>query len=277
MDTRLSELAKKNDEEAKEYFRFIKGATKDRSYFSDALDWYFFRYVSPICDRTLLIFGATVAAVVLYFLIQMVNGAFPLVVKNPVFIRSEDQTKHFPMLINLKPKKGQEGYDVGIKTADESFAKYLLSYYVKNREGYDFSKAKIDDVNKKFNHIKNLSSASEYRNFQAVMSRDNFNSPIHNFGLDIKKTISIDSVIFSRSQPKDFATKAREYLSNKIPTEASVRFTAHVKSTNSRGESKIEKERYLAKIEFAFGGINPNSKNGVLNFTVNGYTLYRIK
>jgi type IV secretory pathway component VirB8 len=277
MEKRLTELAKENSEEAKEYFQFIKSATRDRSYFNDALDWYLFRYIAPICDRTLLIFGAMIAAVVLYFLIQLVEGAFPLVVQDPIFIRAGDQSREFPSLIQLKPKSGKIGYDPEIRTADESFAKYLLSYYVKNREGYDFSKAEIEEVNKKFNRIRNLSSASEYRNFQTVMNKDNPNSPIRNFGLDIAKTIEIDSVKFSRNDPKDFTTKAREYLSSKIPTAVEIRFTATTKTKNSEEEIKAEKERFLAKINFTFAGIDKDVTNGTVNFAINSYVLYKIK
>ncbi|MBU6140069.1 MAG: hypothetical protein KGP29_00735 [Proteobacteria bacterium] len=277
MHKRLSELAKENNEEAKEYFHFIKSSVKNRSYFNDALDWYLFRYISPICDRTLLIFGSIVAAVVMYFLIQMINSAFPLVVKEPIFIRSVDQTQSFPSLVGLKPKKGQEGYDPELRNVDEAYAKYLISSYVKDREGYDFSKAEIEDVNKKFNHIRNLSSASEYRNFQALMSKDNPNSPIRNFGLNIVKSIEIDSVRFVRNDPKDLATKARLYLSNKIPTEVEVRFTAIIKTTDDKEETSIEKERYLAKINFTFDGVNKDIKSGVLNFVVNTYALYKVK
>ncbi len=274
---RLSELARENNEEAKEYFHFIKNSVNNRSYFNDALDWYLFRYISPICDRTLLIFGAIIAAVVLYFLVQLVESAFPLVVQEPIFIRSVDQTKNFPNLIGLKPKKGKEGYDPELRTVDEAYAKYLITSYVKDREGYDFSKAEIEDVNKKFNHIRNLSSASEYRNFQAVMSKNNPSSPIRNFGLNIVKSIEIDSVKFIRNDPQDLATKARQYLSNKIPTEVEVRFTATIKTTNDKEETSTEKERYLAKINFTFEGVNKDTKSGVLNFAVNTYALYKVK
>lgn len=278
MEKRLSELAKEKNEEAQEYFEFIKNSTRDKSYFKDALDWYLFRYVSPICDRTLLIFGSAIAAVVLYFLVQLVESAFPLVVQEPIFIRSVDQTRYFPNLIEVKPKKGNDGYDPEVKTVDEAYAKYLLSYYVKDREGYDFRKAEVDDVNKKFRHMRNLSSASEYRNFQAIMNKDNPNSPILNFGLNVVKTIEIDSVKFSRKEGSDFATKARIYLSNNIPTQAEVRFTATTKTVNEDNQNiDTQKDRFLAKINFTFDGVNKDAKSGPLNFAVNSYTLYKVK
>ena len=277
MDKRLSELARENNEEAKEYFEFIKDSVRDKSYFKDALDWYLFRYVSPICDRTILLFGTIVSAVVLYLLIQLISGAFPLVVKKPIFIKSYDQTQYFPSLVDLKPKKGKEGYDPEVKTVDEAYAKYLLSYYVKDREGYDFSKAEVEEVNKKFNHMRNLSSASEYRNFQVIMSKDNPTSPIRNFGINVVKTITIDSVKFIRVEGTDLASKARLYLTNNIPTKAEIRFTAITKTTDDDQNVTTEKERYLAKIDFTFGGIKKDSQNEPLDFAVNTYSLYKIK
>lgn len=278
MEKRLPELAKERSEEAQEYFEFIKNSTRDGSYFKDALDWYLFRYVSPICDRTLLLFGSMVAAVVLYFLFQLVESAFPLIVQEPIFIRSVDQTEYFPNLIEIKPKKGEAGYDPEIKTVDEAYAKFLLSHYVKDREGYDFSKAEVEEVNKKFNHMRNLSSASEYRNFQAVMSKDNPNSPILNFGLNVTKNVEIDSVKFTREQAKDFASKARLYLSNNIPTEAEVRFTTITKTVDDDSQNiTTQKDRFLAKINFTFDGVSKDSKSGPINFAVNSYRLYKVK
>lgn len=79
MKNNIEKIKKENPEQAEAYLSFIKAGVEDGSYFKDALSWYFFRYVRAICDRTLLIFGAIVAAVIFFFLIQMIEGAFPLV------------------------------------------------------------------------------------------------------------------------------------------------------------------------------------------------------
>jgi type IV secretion system protein VirB8 len=277
MDKKLSELAQEKNEEAKEYFDFIKDSVKNRSYFNDALDWYLFRYISPICDRTLLIFGSIVASVSLYFLVIMVQSAFPLVVSDPIFIEAGNQAEEFPNLIALKPKKGQPGFDPEIKTVDEAYAKYLISYYIKDREGFDFRSASIEEVNRKINHIRNLSSASEFRNFQNFIDKDNPKSPIRNFGINISKTIEIDSIKFARPNPKDLASMAKVYLSNIIPSEAEVRFTAIIRDGSLGDEIKTSKERYLVKINFTFDGISKDRSNGVINFAVTNYSLYKVK
>jgi type IV secretory pathway component VirB8 len=277
MEQKLEEIKNENQEEADNYFQFIKASVADGSYFKDALNWYFFRYVTPICDRTLLIFGAIVACVVLFFLVQMVRSAFPLVQEAPIFIRARDQSLYFPNLVDLKPKKGKAGYDSEIFTVDEAVAKYLLSSYVQEREGYDFSKAEVEDVNRKFNHVRNLSSANEYKAFQLVMSKDNPGSPINQFGQDVSKSVKIDSVKLVKKEAIDFADMAKDYLSYKLPSEAEVRFTAITKTTDEESEKmEEEKERYIAKINFTFDGIK-KGEAGTLGFTVNSYKLYKVK
>ncbi len=266
-------------EEQREYSEMIKQSVADGTYFKDALSWYFFRYVTAVCDRTLLIFGGILAAIVLYCLIEMLRGAFPLVVKKPIFIRSHDQSTSFPSLLHLKPKEKEIGYDSGLQTVDEAVAKYLLSTYVDDREAYNFSKAEIDDVNRKFNRIRNNSSDSQYQVFQRVMSKENPDSPIYDFGQSVAKIVKIESVRFLRKEEKNFAKRALNYISIKIPTQAEIRFVATTSKFDENGETKVEKLRYLAKISFRFDGISKvqSGQRNVIKFVVNDYQLFKIK
>lgn len=275
MEQKIEEI----DEQQKEYNEMIRNTVADGTYFKDALNWYFFRYVTAVCDRTLLIFGGIIAAVVLYCLVEMLRSAFPLVVKEPVFIRAHDQSTSFPSLIHLKPKEKEKGYDPELQTVDEAVAKYLLSTYVDDRESYNFSKAEIDDVNRKFNRIRNNSSDSQYQAFQRTMSKENPDSPIYDFGQNVVKTVAIESVRFQRKEEKNFAKRALDYISIKIPTEAEIRFIATTARFDETGETKTEKSRYLAKISFRFDGINKaeNGKRSVIKFVVNDYQLFKIK
>ncbi len=271
----IEEIIIETEEEKEEYLKFIKSSVEDGVYFKDALNWYFFRYVTPICDRTLLIFGAIIASVVLFFLYQMIDSALPLVEKVPVFVAAQDQSVSFPNIITLKPKKGEDGYDQEIKTVDEAVIKYLLTVYIKDRESYDFSKAEAEDVNRKFNRLKNLSSAEEYRNFQLIMSPDNPESPIKNFGQPVNKFANVESVRFIRKEAAGFANQAKIFLSNQIPSEAEVRFSTVLKTASDQG-AKEEKERYLAKVKFDFESVKKDQK-GSIKFTVNSYKLFKIK
>lgn len=274
MDKKNQETQVENNENDAEYFAFVKESVEKKTYFKDALDWYFFRYVTPICDRTLLIFGAIIASVVLFFLFQLIKTSFPLVEKVPVFIAADDPSVSFPNIVALKPKKGKEGYDQEIKTVDEAIAKYMLSIYIKERESYDFSKAETEEVNRKFNRVKNLSSSDEYRNFQLIMSPENPASPIKDFGYPVVKSVNIESVKFARKQVDSFKDKLVEFMSSNIPSEAEVRFSTITK-TRTDTETKEEKLRYLAKIKFRFEGIKKDQKT--INFVVSSYKLYTIR
>jgi type IV secretory pathway component VirB8 len=276
MEQKLTEAKAENNEEAIEYLGFIKSSVEDGSYFKDGLNWYFFRYVTPICDRTLLIFGAIIASVVLYCLVQMVRSAFPLVEEVPVFLAAADTSVSFPNLVNLKPRKDSPGYDQNILTVDEAVAKYLLEIYVKDRESYDFSKAEVEEVNRKFNRIRTLSSAEEYRVFQLIMSRDNPASPLNNFGQNIRRDVKIESVKLVRKEVVGFANQAKEFLQNVLPSEAEVRFIATTKTTDANEVTKDESERYITKISFDFAGAQKDKKKD-LGFAVKGYKLYKIK
>lgn len=273
------DFLEQNYENEAEYLAYMKSTVKDGSYFRDALNWYFFRYVTPICDRTMLIFGAMIAAVVLFFLYNLIKGAFPLVSHIPIIISAKDQAEVFPQITPLRPHKGKVGYDEGVLNIEEAIAKYLLKNYVMEREGYDFSKGEIEDVNKKFNRVRNMSSDNEYKAFQAVMNKDNPNSPILDFGRNVKREVQVSSVVFKREEQKTLFEKAQKFLISEIPTQAEVRFALITKIKPLSGEVKVDKQLFMAKINFSFDGIK--NANGTdkqsLNFGVNGYKLFKVR
>ncbi len=271
------EIRNEENQEIKEYQDFVKSAVADGSYFKDAQEWYFFRYLKPVCDRTLLIFGSILSVFVVYFLFGMVNDSFPLVEKKPIIIAAKDQSNAFPYLVPLKPKEEQANYDRNISTIDEAVAKYLIQFYVKERESFDFSSGSIDVVNKKFTRIKNLSTLEEYRAFQVFMNKDNPNSPIQYFGKNVKRIVNIDSVRFvQKNVGDDFKAKAKNFLTIKIPTDVEVRFSVITRYAKSEYENEDVREKFLAKINFFFEGINAESKEN-LNFVIKEYKLFRVK
>lgn len=289
MEQKFETFKKENPEHLEEHFEFVRASVKDGSYFKDGLNWYFFRYVNPFCERTILSFAGIVACVISYCLIVMIQSAFPLVEKKPIIIRAVDQSKYFPNLVSLKPHikgMGSENYDPTITTVDEAILKYLLSVYISDREGYDYSKSEIEDVNTKFAHIRNTSSDGQYREFQLYMSKDNPESPILNFGQKVTKTVEVKSVTFIKKEPTDFASKAKNFIKATIPTDAEVRFTTTLKIVDDNGAVKTEKQNYVAKLNFAFlGAVKDNQKDkvpeskkqdGVLGFMVKNYKLYKV-
>lgn len=266
----IEEIQEPENEMNQDYFDFVKSSVKDGSYFKDALNWYLVQYVNPICQRAILIFSTIIATIVLFILVELIQNTFPLVEEFPVIIKAKDKSLYFPHLVALKSQDKKEAL-----TVDEAIAKYLLSIYVSDREGYDFSKAEIADVNNKFNRIKNTSSIDEYRRFQIIMSRDNPESPINQFGKDVIKKVRVNSVTFIKKSSDSLTGKARDFISARIPTEAEVRFTTTTTIKSNSGINNQDKN-FLAKISFYFSGANKNDSNKTLNFTVNSYKLYEI-
>ncbi len=276
MEQKLHELKSNESEEYKEelaeYYQFVKNSVDDGSYFKDAMDWYMSKYVSPMVDRVLMIAVAIVASVSLYFLYQIISTAFPLVEKVPIVIRDYDTSLYRPIISRIKDEK-----DKNIKTVDESVAKYLLVNYIKERESYDFREAKADQVKEKFTKIKNNSSFAEYKNFQLFMSRDNYDSPINNFGKNIYQTVNIKSFDFNRTESMSRYEKLKWLFVKKIPSKAEVMFETVTYKVDKDGNKFVETENFLAKIKFAFGGLNREAKSGILSFVVDEYKLFRVK
>ncbi len=276
MEKNIVELKNENSPEVKEYFEFIKDSVADKSYFKDGLNWYFFRYLKPVCDRTILIFGSIISVVVLYFLIEMIQNSFPLVEEKPIIVTAIDETRFYPKLISLK--KRDNSYNVDYKNVDQVLAKYLIEYYVKERESFDFSDGELNKVNRKYDRVKNMSSLDEYRIFQKIMSKDNPSSPINFFGQDVTRSVEIDSFnyIFEDETNQGIAIRAKNFLISKVPQSAQVYFTATTKTKISEVNSEIESERFMVKIDFYFDGVNSENE-GEIDFAIKSYELYKIK
>ncbi len=289
MEKKLEEIIKNDKQAVDEYFDFIKEEVNNGRYFKDALDWYLFRYVAPICDRTMLIIGAILSVIICYIVFGIIKISFPLVIKDPIIISAKDQSKYLPHLIELKPKSQKPNYDPYIKNIDEAIAKYLITIYVKDRETYNFSKASIEDVNVKINRIKNVSSNVEFKNFQNFFSEENPYSPIQNFGKNIKKTIDIIDFKFikdDRKKNENNLSKIINFFNIEMPTQAQIKFDATVTIDDEFGESKYINEKYLVKVKFNFKPVqkikNPDEKNKnkeeyKLKFMVENYKLFRVK
>lgn len=289
MEKKLEEIAKRDKESVEEYFEFVKDEVQNGNFFKDALDWYLFRYVAPICDRTILIIGSILSIIICYIVFQIIKISFPLVVKDPIIIKAKDQSKYIPYLVELKPKSGKLNYDKQIKNIDEAIAKYLILVYVNDRETYNFSKASIEDVNTKINRIKNASSVGEFKNFQNFFSEENPASPIQNFGKNIKKTINVIDFKFIRNDKQRNSQNSFNiinFFNIELPNEAQVKFDATIAISDEFGEIKYLSQKYLVKVKFNFTPItkpkdskdkNKNPEENKLKFMIENYKLFRVK
>jgi type IV secretion system protein VirB8 len=251
----------------KEYNVFIKESVANGTYFKDARDWYMLRYVYPVCERTILFFIALFAGVIFYILATTIILSLPIKQEVAIIIRPTDQSKYFPVIKKLKDS-------VAIKNVDEAVSKYLVTEYLKKREGFDFRKTNLEDLNKQLKYVKNNSSLQEYEKFQSFLSKANENTPIKYFGRDFQRIVDIDSVSFVRQNVGTLIEKARDFIKSEIPSEVIVRYrvTTQINSTN------VSSKKYLVKVKFKFSGIKAEKEpNSRLDFMVIGYKIYKIK
>ena len=254
------------DQDQQEYNQFIKQSVKDGYYFKDAMEWYIFRYVNPICERTMLFFIAVLCLLISYVLVSIIFNSLPLVEHVPVVIKAKDTSRYIPVIKSLRNSED-------IRTIDEAVVRYLLIEYLKNRESFDFRKADIEVLNKKFAAIRNNSSITEYRAFQAFMSKDNPSSPIMNWGKNITRSVKITSFAFKRIELNNFVDRAKDFMSIEVPSEVEIRYNA----VNSDNGTIDDKQIYLAKIKFNFPGIDAKNLKKNLEFTVVEYKNFLVK
>lgn len=288
MKKTVLEYYNEGDEVAKEYLQYVKDSVKEDVYFNDALDWYLFRYLSPICDRTKLLIGGILALIVCYSLYEVIDSSFPLVEEKPIFVWEKDASVYFPYLVKLKPKEGEKGYDPVIQTVDEAVLKYLVRLYVTERESFEFVKFDSivelnSELTRKRNYIEEQSSLEEYNNnYRLVVSNSSPRSPINHFGEKISKTVEIRSIKIIKEEYTDFASQAKNFLTYTIPDKAEVYFDLVTTDYEDEFNPKVTKEGFLAKMTYSFDGARLEPFKGdddkqKLNFKVTKYRLFKIK
>jgi type IV secretory pathway component VirB8 len=214
-----------------------------------------------------VIFILIITSFVTYILVITNIESLPIKQEVAIVIRPKDQLRYFPVIKNLKNS-------VGLRNIDESVSKYLLTEYVKKREGYNFRKTNIEKLNSQMDYVKNNSSIQEYKDFKSFLSKDNEGSPINFFGRDFQRIVDINSVEFPKIVTDSLLDKAKYFMEDEIPDKANIRYTITTKINSVTTSS----QKYLVKINFKFSGVNSANKGGSnLNFTVTSYKIYKIK
>ncbi|WCR57916.1 conjugal transfer protein TraJ [Wolbachia endosymbiont of Ctenocephalides felis wCfeJ] len=128
-------------------------SVKNQSYFSKAVQWYCYRYLFCVVERSWMVFIVSFLLVCLCLLLLNIYLLFP-VKKDLNFIRYANHTENeFSVMRKLSSNKKQDEY---ISTAG-----YLISKYV---EVYESNKVAEPEYQKNF--IKNNSSYKIYQDFQ---------------------------------------------------------------------------------------------------------------
>ncbi len=277
------DIAKKSTQELTES-SVIKQKVEDGSYFIEARNWYFTKYVSPIVERAMLFITTIISLIILYCLYEVMQMAFPLVERKPIFVRSLDQSQYHIYLENLKPHKrsaiDKDKIDPQITNNNEAIVKKLVAQYVVERESFDYRDSDIQKVKTKFNKIRNTSSVAEYEKFQATMDSSNPDSPIGRLGADYRRKAIVSNVVLQKQQLGNL----EKLVKQANITDAIVSFSTVTKTSDDEGYYEI-KEDYRVNVKFTFGGIKEYNKSRKssnqepleLKFIVEDYQLFRIK
>ncbi len=270
-----------NMQETLEYQKFIKESVANGSYFNDSVDWYLFRYVKPVSDRSMLFCIILIIGFIFYLIKSMLDVAYPaghnhlklpIVISQPLFIDFVDQGKYQPNLLPLKKTNINKNL-----TTDQIIINHFLSFFVKNFEEFDYSSANLALVNEKTDLVRNMSSYQVYTQFQKMMEKSTPNSPMLYFGKNYSRTITINNIEFLYPQKKSGLKENIDYLLKKIiiqvkpevPDSAIISFSDTIKTIDEFKRIKTINNNYRYWIKFKYSPINKYDKN--FNFTILKY------
>ena len=270
-----------NLQETLEYQKFIKESVTNGSYFRDSIDWYLFRYVKPVSDRSMLFCIILIIGFIFYLIKSMLDVVYPtghnrlklpIIISQPIFIDFIDQNKYKPNLLTLKKINTNKNL-----TTDQIIISHFLNFFVKNFEEFDYSSANLMLVNEKTDLVRNMSSYQVYTQFQKIMERSTPNSPMLFFGKNYSRTININNIKFLYPQKKFGLKENIDYLLKKIiiqvkpevPNSAIISFSDTIKTIDEFKRIKTISNNYRYWVKFKYNSISKYDKN--FNFTILKY------
>ena len=221
-------------------------ASLNTSYYNEALDWFFFKYVNiniyvryTLIVTMIFILAAFITYKTAKFDKQAKNYPFPIYFDNSV--------EYYPRI-----------QSTGIKNENInlSIARYLITNYLKMREEFDSNSLNPEKLNERLNYINNVSSLIVFQKYFKFINIDNNpESPLLKYRYKNSRIIEINDV---------------EFLKNvKIPSYAKVSY-----KVRSLIDDKETSEEKVAEINFFMSEINKrfiDSKES-LNFLITNYT-----
>lgn len=208
-------------------------------YFTDARNWYKYKYIHPFSQRSFIFILSTIICALFIGIVININGLFPVVNQVKYSINADTGANKAAQII----RANQVNNDPTASITD-----ILLKNYVSQRESYNY-----DILKKQFIYVKNNSTRIVFRRFYSYMNIDNSSSPVLRYQKDIKRSAEVLS--------SNFLTD----------TKAEVKFKGVAK--NSAGEI-VEDTVWLATLDYEIDAINNNLPSGSrFNFTVNDYQL----
>lgn len=218
---------------------------EDKTYFKDALNWYFVKYLSPISERSILIGLCLISLFSGLIIYLIINAMFPLVENVPVILQERDSSKYAPIVRELNAKKDR------LDNINEAVARHLVNEYVRERESFDYSEGNIEAYNKKLLIMQNNSSASILKDFKEINDINSKSSPLKYFGRNVTRDIEIIGFEYVRKKDGGLLNKIKNsFLFKKASNEAIVTMKL---VTKTLGKTIVKVQR--VRVSFYFNGI----------------------
>lgn len=253
----------------KNYRDSIKYSVNDGSYFKDAFSWYRTVFLRSIVDRTFFVFLSIMGIIIIYNVINLIFMILPIKQDIYITIKENDLTRFQTKIYDLSKNKDTE-------STDEDILRYLLIAYVKERESHNYKTANINDMNKKLEKVRNLSSSDVFNEFSSFMGRENINGPFYYFGRDAESSIEINSFKFIRIHRAKFIDKLKDYFDiGLMPIKAEVYYTL---KTQIADKNTLQKRKAI--IEFKYSGVELDKKTKkykTVKLLVTSYKNYELK
>jgi type IV secretion system protein VirB8 len=227
----------------KSEIKSLKDYIESGEYFTDAKEWYYFKYIQPFSHRSYLFILTLIILSSFSVILLNINVLLPMVTEVEYFIKAETSQNNTAEIIranqiNNHPLK--------------SVADIMIKNYVIKREKYNYLNLK-----KQFTFIKNNSTRIVFRRFYNLMNIDNPSSPV---------------MLYEKEGTRNIKILSAQYLPNNV---AVITFRSQ---SNGSTAAIAENMLWQATITYEIDEFDPYLSSGSrFNFTVTDYQLKPIE
>lgn len=150
----------------------------DGTYFRKARQWYSDIHHYPITQRSYFFIIITLSLFISAYGVSAFYGVFPLTVKVPFLVYSEDAWVDLP----IAKKITQDPYE----DKNDAVMRFMLEDYVVNRESYD-----LDHYELRYRNIASESTRGVFDKYKANMDATNLYSPYRIYTNRFKRVVNL--------------------------------------------------------------------------------------
>ncbi len=230
-----------------EITRSIAKNIQNGQYYKDAREWYSFRYLAPVTERSLLFVITLVAILSGIIAVVTSKSMFPTMTEVPVVVKVDDAIDHYTAIHRLSDR------DATGVIPYNAVAQYLVEHYVRIRESYDYTQ-----FEPQYLRMRGASSKKVFREFQQEMSLENPNSRTVRLGRHSTRTVLVTKFQFAED--------------NDLMHKAWVTFETE---TMGGGQDAI-KEMWAAEISFTMTDVDTARDTKKMEFRVTNYKVKKL-